>query len=167
MPAKATAAEAAEVILRRRIVRVSAAAEVQAAVRLGVPARAEAAEVREAGRAVQVPAAAKASVPAAARVIAQVRAGVGVTSTVIRRAKVTVEVRETNTPPAQIAAMIARHSDRAKAPVIPVPRVSLSILPLLARKKKRPASPILRNIRIHRIHGQFNAMILIAARHRR
>src|SRR6266478_4891563 len=139
MLAKVTVAEADAVILRLlHAVRVSAAAEVRAAV------RAEAA--REVHR---VRVGARVSVREVERVIARDRVGVA-TGTVIHPAKVTAAAPEANTPRVQAAEATHPYPSPAKAQVVPVRASPLIRLPR-GREKKRRANRTSQNTRIHKI----------------
>ena len=162
MRARVTAVEVVKVILRHlRAVRVSAAVEVRAAARVTTGVRAAA---HVAHQAVQAPAEARVSARAPARATVRDRVGVGVTSTVIHRAKATAEVRAINILRVRAVAMTARSRSPAEARGTLALPVLLSTLPRLAQRKKRPANLILRNTRNRKILGQFSTMILIVVR---
>ena len=158
MPAKVTAAEVVEVILRLlRGVRVSAAAEVRAAARAEVQA--------EAVRGVHpVQVEARASVREVARVIARdrVRAVIG---TVIPPAIVTAAAQGASILRDRAAEVTRRYPSRAKTQAVPV-RASILILLPLAQGKKRQANLISQNTRTRK-GRRCNEMIHIEAEHPR
>lgn len=162
MPAKVTAVEVVTAILRI-LPTVPVSATVRAAARAGVGVLAVAVGAREAGLAAP---AAKVSVPAAARVIAPDQAGAEMTSTVILPGRVTVGARAQNILPGPAAGAIVLSSP-ARILEIQVRPIFRSIPPPPAPGKKSRANPILQSIKKRKIHGQFNAMILIVARLRR
>jgi len=154
MLAKVTVAEADAVILRLlHAVRVSAAAEVRAAV------RAEAA--REVHR---VRVGARVSVPEVERVIARDRVRV-VIGTVIPPAIVTAAAPGTSILRDRAAEVTRRYPSRAKAQVDRA-QASLLIRLRLGREKKRRANLTSQNTRIRKSR-RCNGMILIAGERRR